>query len=326
VLLDKTGTLTIGQPHVTGVYATDGRAPADVMTAAVRAERYSEHPLAAAIVAAGVAAGRDGDPERAGADPTRAAAAAEVEVAPGRGVLLRDRGRVLAVGSRRFLDDCGIPVGAAAAQQADTLEADGQTVVFVAEGDEVIGLIAVADRPRAGVAAALGALRRMGVRDVTMLTGDNARVAAAVAGRLGIDFRAGLLPEDKIAYVRGLQAEGRRVAMIGDGINDAPALAQADVGIAMDAATGAALEAADVALMKDDWDLVAEAVRTGRSAFAVIRQNLVGTVAYNVVGITLAAVGLLPPVVAAAAQIIPDILILLNSSRLVKAGRLARGA
>ncbi|MDR7420443.1 MAG: cation-translocating P-type ATPase [Armatimonadota bacterium] len=323
VLLDKTGTLTVGQPHVTGVYSEDGRPAAEVLRVAASAERYSEHPLAAAVVAAARSAvdGRGADTAGAAADSSPPA---EVEITPGRGVVLRDRGRVVAVGSRRFLDERGIAAPAAAAHQASAVEADGQTAVFVAEDGAVIGVIALADRPRAGVGDTLAALRRLGVRDVTMLTGDNARAAAAVARDLGIGFRAELLPEDKIAHVRRLQAEGRTVAMIGDGINDAPALAQADVGVAMDAATGAALEAADVALMQDDWTLVTEALRTGRAAFAVIRQNLLGAVTYNVLGIALAVAGLLPPIAAAAAQIVPDILILLNSSRLLRTGRALR--
>jgi Cd2+/Zn2+-exporting ATPase/Cu+-exporting ATPase len=190
--------------------------------------------------------------------------------------------------------------------------------VYAAQGSAVIGTIAVADAPRPGVAESLAALRGLGIRQITMLTGDNPRVAAEIAGQLGIDYRAELLPEDKIAVVRKLQADGRTVAMVGDGINDAPALAQADVGIAMGTATAAALEAADVALLTGDWRLLPESVRMSRRAFAVIRQNLLGTLAYNGVGIALAALGLLPPVFAAAAQVIPDFVILLNSGRLLK--------
>jgi len=311
VLLDKTGTLTLGQPRVTGVIPAAGRTPDEVLALAARAERFSEHPLAAAIAAAGPIAG--------GSDVAGEVAARGVDIAPGRGVVLRERGRAIAVGSLRFVRDRGAAVPEPLAEHARDLEAGGQTVVAVAEGSAVVGLISLADRPRPGVARALAALRALGLRGVTMLTGDNARAAAAVAEALGVEYHAGLMPEDKIAYVRRLQAGGHVVAMIGDGINDAPALAQADVGIAMDAATGAALEAADVALLKDDWGLVPEAFRIGRSAFAVIRQNLLGAVAYNVVGITLAALGLLPPAVAAAAQVIPDVLILLNSSRLWRA-------
>ncbi|MDR7545476.1 MAG: cation-translocating P-type ATPase [Armatimonadota bacterium] len=327
VLLDKTGTLTLGQPQVTDVLPADGRTADEVLAVARRAERFSEHPLATAIVAAArPVAGGAGSIEDAGdmgVAPGRSAASVdaarvEIDIAPGRGVVLRDRDRQIAVGSRRFVEDRGVVVPQSLDERARDLEARGQTVVVIADGDAVIGLIALADRPRSGVDRALAVLRALGVREVMMLTGDNARAAAAVAEALGVTFRAGLLPEHKIAYVRRLQAEGHVVAMIGDGINDAPALAQADVGIAMDAATGAALEAADVALLVDDWDLVPEAVRIGRSAFAVIRQNLLGAVTYNVIGITLAALGLLPPIAAAAAQVIPDLLILLNSSRLLR--------
>jgi Cd2+/Zn2+-exporting ATPase/Cu+-exporting ATPase len=210
-------------------------------------------------------------------------------------------------------------VAAALEKQARVLEASGKTAVFVARDGGAVGVIAVADAPRPGVAAALADLRALGARQITMLTGDNPRVAATIAGDLGVEFQAELMPEDKITAVRRLQAEGRTVAMIGDGINDAPALSQADVGIAVGTATAAALEAADVVLLKDDWRLVPEAVRTGRRAFGIIRQNLIGTVAYNVFGIVLAMLGLLPPVLAASAQVIPDLLILLNAGRLLRA-------
>ena len=306
LLLDKTGTLTLGLPRVTGVVPVGSRRPEDVLATAARAERYSEHPIAEAVVAAA-------PPITGGSD------AAEVNVAPGRGVVLRADGQRVTVGSRRFMDEQAIAVPPSLADEGWRLEAEGQTVLYVAEDGTAIGAIAVADAPRPEVPEALTALRGMGIREITMLTGDNARVAGAVAGPLGIAYQAELLPEDKIAAVRRLQADGRVVAMVGDGINDAPALAQADVGIAMGVAgTAAALEAADVALMKDDWRLVPEAVRIGRSAFGVIRQNLVGAVAYNVIGITLAAVGWLPPPLAAAAQVIPDVIIILNSGRLLR--------
>ncbi len=308
LLLDKTGTLTLGQPRVTGVYPAEGRTPQDVLGIAASAERYSEHPIAAAIVAAArpIAGGSD------------AARVAEVEVSSGRGVVMQDgAGRVI-VGSRRLIAEQGLEVPPVLDDRSRGLEMRGQTAVFVARDGRVHGLIAVADAPRPGVAEALAALRALGLRRIMMLTGDNARVAGEIAGTLGIDYQAELLPEDKIGVVRRLQAEGRTVAMVGDGINDAPALAQADAGIAMGTATAAALEAADVALLKDDWRLVPEAVRMSRRAFGVIRQNLLGTLAYNMVGITLATLGLLPPVLAAAAQVIPDFLILMNSGRLLR--------
>ncbi len=314
VLLDKTGTVTLGRPLVTGVYPAQGIAREEVLRLAARAERYSEHPVAAAIVAASRAGSHHGHD----ADPP--SLAADVEITPGQGVVLRDPSGAITVGSRRFLEGRGLAVGAdleAGTGEAGPLE---QTVVYVANDGAILGAITVADAPRPEVPGALATLRTMGLGDVTVLTGDSERAAEGIARPLGVAFRAQMLPEDKIGEVRRLQAEGRMVAMVGDGINDAPALAQADVGIAMDAATSAALEAADVAIMENDWHLVPEAFRIGREAFGVIRQNLYGTVAYNVVGASLAAAGLLPPIFAAAAQVIPDLLILLNSGRLLGPG------
>jgi len=162
-------------------------------------------------------------------------------------------------------------------------------------------------------------LRGLGIRRLLLLTGDRREVAAAVARQLGIDFEAEVLPEQKIRVVERLQREGRVVAMVGDGINDAPALAQADVGIAMGVAgTDAAIEAAHVALMQDDWRVVPEAIRIGRRAFRTIKQNLWFTAGYNLVGMALAATGWLPPIGAAAAQSLPDVMVMLNSSRLLR--------
>jgi Cd2+/Zn2+-exporting ATPase/Cu+-exporting ATPase len=307
LLLDKTGTLTLGQPRLTGVHPADGRTADQVLAMAARAERFSEHPLAAAIVAAA------GAPPLAGGEGV-------VDASPGRGVVLREAAARIVVGSRRLLDEVGVPVPERLDALRRRLEAEGQTVVLVAEADATVGVIALADAPRLEVPAALAALRRLGFRRISMLTGDNPRAAAAVAGALGVDYQAALLPEGKIDEVRRLQREGRTVAMVGDGINDAPALAQADVGIAVGAATGAALEAADVAVVPENWMLLPHAVRLSRRAFGVIRQNLIGAAAYNVVGLALAAAGLLPPVLAAAAQVVPDLLILLNSSRLLRGG------
>ena len=178
----------------------------------------------------------------------------------------------------------------------------------------------VADVVRPEVKPALADLRRLGVRRFLLLTGDNARVAAAVADELGVEYRAELLPEDKIAVVKQLQAEGAVVMMVGDGINDAPALMQADIGVAMGVGTGVALEAADVALLRNDWTMVPEAIRISRRGVRTIRQNLGFTAVYNIVGLALAAVGILPPVWAAAAQSLPDVAIMLNSARLLRNG------
>ncbi|MDI6772006.1 MAG: cation-translocating P-type ATPase [bacterium] len=322
LLLDKTGTLTVGRPQVTSVHPVGGRTAAEVLAVAAIAERYSEHPAAAAVMAAvpsTISAPSWSEesflPSGGNED------AARIEVAPGRGVIVHEHGRQVVVGSQRLFAERDLPLPERLTDEAAALEAAGQTVLFVAEDGRTAGIIAVADAPRPEVPEALRALRAMGLERIMMLTGDNARAARAIADALGVECRAEMLPEDKIAVVRAFQAEGRVVAMVGDGINDAPALAQANVGIAMGATgTAAALEAADVAIMRDDWRLVPEAVRISREAFGVIRQNLYGTVAYNLTGIVLAAVGLLPPVLAAAAQVIPDFLILLNSGRLLRSG------
>jgi P-type Cu+ transporter len=237
---------------------------------------------------------------------------------PGRGVVGSVDGAEWAVGNRRLMEERGIPLAAADDAQGSALEAAGKTAFFVAHQGEIVGVIGVADVVRPEVKRAIADLKRLGVRRLLLLTGDHSRVAAAIAGELGLEYRADLLPQDKIAVVKHLQAEGAVVMMVGDGINDAPALAQANVGVAMGAGTGAALEAADVALLRNDWTMVPEAIRIGRRGVRTIQQNLGFTALYNVLGLALAAVGILPPVWAAAAQSLPDVAIMLNSARLLR--------
>jgi Cd2+/Zn2+-exporting ATPase/Cu+-exporting ATPase len=239
-------------------------------------------------------------------------------VFPGRGVSGTVASEVWLVGNRRLLTDHGVELDERTESDARRLEAGGATTFFLATSGRVTGVIAVADPIRPEVPSALAELRQLGVRRLLLLTGDSERVAAAVAGRLGIDYRAELLPEDKIGLIRELQAAGEVVMMVGDGVNDAPALMQADVGVAMGAGADVSLEAAGVALLGDDWRQVPEAIRIGRRSVRTIRQNLGFTAAYNLIGVSLAAVGLLPPVWAAAAQSLPDVAIMLNSSRLLR--------
>jgi Cd2+/Zn2+-exporting ATPase/Cu+-exporting ATPase len=196
---------------------------------------------------------------------------------------------------------------------------EGKTVIYVVREDELIGLLVAQDSLREEVPPAIAGLREVGLQEIVLLTGDDVRAAAPIAEALQLPFRAGLLPEDKISIVRDYQRQGHTVVMIGDGVNDAPALAQADVGIAMGAAgIDVAIEAAHMALMREDWMLVPELMRISRRTMGVVKLNLALAAAYNLVGLTLAAFGLLPPVVAAAAQSIPDIGILMNSSRLLR--------
>jgi len=307
LVVDKTGTLTHGEPRVTDVIALNGMDESALLRAAAAVEWRSEHPLARAIAREAQARGL--------ATP----AAESFTSLTGRGVAGTVDGTTWAIGNRRLLAERQVAPDPEVDATVRALEHAGKTTFFVAAEDSLAGLIAVADAARMEVKPALAELRRLGVRRVVLLTGDNERVAAAIAGQLGIeDYRADLLPEEKIAAVQELQSEGAVVMMVGDGVNDGPALVQADVGVAMGAAgTDVALEAADVALMRDDWAMVPEALVLGRRAAGTIRQNLGFTAAYNVVGIALAFLGILPPVWAAAAQSLPDVAIMGNSARLL---------
>jgi Cd2+/Zn2+-exporting ATPase/Cu+-exporting ATPase len=269
---------------------------------AASAERYSEHPVAGAVRAAALERGlKLSEPN-------------DFVSEPGKGVRATVDGKRVAVGNRRLLGDATVAPDAAAA-----LEAAGKTAFYVTVDEEPAGIIAVADTLRPQVPAAIQELRGMGVSEIELLTGDNERTAAALAAQVGVAYRANLLPEDKLRIVREYQAQGRVVVMVGDGVNDAPALAQADVGIAMGAAgADLAIEAADVALLRDDWSRVPELFRIAHRTMRVVRTNLGFTVLYNTVGLTLAAFGFLPPIWAAAAQSLPDLGVLANSSRLLK--------
>ena len=307
LVMDKTGTLTFGRPAVTDVLALNGLARAELLQMAAAAERLSEHPVAEAVIAA---AGDDGDPT---------GIPQSFEALAGMGVRAIWHGSEVLVGSHRLLEEHGVEMPGELEAQVSPWEEAGKTVFYVALDGQAAGALAVSDTLRPEVSEALADLRRLGIRRMLLLTGDNARTAQSLAGQLAVEHMAGLLPQDKIAVVRELQAAGSVVLMVGDGVNDAPALAQADIGVAMGVAgTDAALEAAPVALMRDDWRAVPEAVRIGRRTFRVIQQNLALGVVYNLVGISLAALGLLPPVAAAAGQSIPDLLVMFNSARLLR--------
>jgi Cd2+/Zn2+-exporting ATPase/Cu+-exporting ATPase len=308
LLIDKTGTVTLGRPQITDIVPLNGASEEELLNLVASAERYSEHPLAEAVRSAAQARHLSlAEPE-------------EFEAVPGLGVRARVNGALIAVGNRR-----AIPA-AASPSIAHELEAQGKTALFVARDGELIGALAAADTPRPEVPAALDAVREMGVRHIELLTGDNERTAAAlVEGVYGhtplrnLPYRANLLPEDKIAIVKEYQAQGHTVVMVGDGVNDAPALAQADVGIAMGAAgSDVAVEAAHIALMREDWTLVPEVFHIAQRTMRVVKLNIGFTAVYNVIGLTLAALGYLPPILAAAAQSIPDLGILANSSRLLR--------
>ena len=307
LVMDKTGTVTFGTPRVTEVVSLDHAPEAELLATAAAVERYSEHPVASAVLAEAQSRGLPvGTPE-------------VFEVVPGEGVTARVDAAEVLCGNERLMERRAVKISPSVLDQVRALESQGRTVVYVAEAQRLLGLIGVADTLRPEVPEALKRLRALGVRRLLLLTGDNERVARALADTLGVDYQAECLPEEKIEVVKRLQSEGAVVAMVGDGINDAPALVQADVGIAMGAAgTDAAIEAAHVALMRDDWRLVPEAVEIGRRAFRTIKQNLWFTATYNAVGIFLAGLGWLPPIGAAAAQSLPDVVVMANSSRLLR--------
>ncbi len=301
VLVDKTGTLTLGQPQITDVIPLNGLPDSEILALAASAERYSEHPLAEAVrVAARNQNILLSEPEN-------------FEAIPGMGIRAKVNGGFVTIGNRRFIPSAdSLPV-------TKQLEGQGKTLLFMERDGKLAGLLAAADTLRPEVPAALAELRALGIKHVALLTGDNEQTASALAGKLGVEYRADLLPENKIEIVKDYQAKGHIVVMVGDGVNDAPALAQADVGVAMGAAgTDIAIEAAHIALMREDWSLVPQAIRIARRTMGIIKMNLVFTTVYNVVGLSLAAFGILPPVLAAAAQSLPDIGILSNSARLLR--------
>jgi P-type Cu+ transporter len=312
VVLDKTGTLTAGKPAVTEVEPAPGatRTEAELLGLVAAVERASEHPLAAAIVAH--AAGR-GAPARE---------VAGFESVTGRGARGTVDGRAILVGNAAMLAEAGIET-APLRGRADALAAQGRTVVFAAVDGALAGIVAVADPVRPTSREAVARLRRMGL-EVVMLTGDARATAEAVAREAGVErVVAGVLPAGKVAEVERLQAEGKIVAMVGDGINDAPALARADVGVAMGGGTDVAVEAADVTLMRPDLRAVADAIALSRRTMRTMRQNLFWAFAYNVVGIPIAAgvlypaIGLmLSPVLASAAMAMSSVSVVSNSLRL----------
>ena len=301
VLVDKTGTLTLGQPQITDVISLNGLSNDDILTLAASAEYYSEHPLAEAVRVAARAQNLKLDEPQ------------NFESIPGMGVRAGINGSSVTIGNRRLISTTdSLPV-------VKQLEEQGKTLLFLSCNNQLAGILAASDTLRAEVPTALAELRALGIKHVELLTGDNERTASALAEKIGVEFRANLLPENKIEIVKAYQSKGHMVVMIGDGVNDAPALAQSDIGIAMGAAgTDIAIEAAHIALMREDWTLVPEVVRIARRTMRIVRMNLAFTAVYNIVGLALAAFGILPPVLAAAAQSLPDLGILTNSARLLR--------
>ncbi|MCL7367880.1 heavy metal translocating P-type ATPase [Streptomyces ardesiacus] len=298
VVLDKTGTVTTGRMTLHEVYAAEGTDEEELLRLAGAVEHASEHPVARAVAA--------GAEERLGALP----GVEDFENVPGRGVRARVAGREVAVG--RLYD--GLPPDVAAAR--DEAERRGRTAVVVGWDGEARGVVAVADAVKETSAEAVTRLRRLGLTPV-LLTGDNRRVAESVAAAVGIDeVIAEVLPEEKAAVVERLRAEGRTVAMVGDGVNDAAALATADLGLAMGTGTDAAIEAGDLTLVRGDLRVAADAIRLSRRTLSTIKGNLVWAFGYNVAALPLAAAGLLNPMIAGAAMAFSSVFVVTNSLRL----------
>jgi Cd2+/Zn2+-exporting ATPase/Cu+-exporting ATPase len=315
LLIDKTGTLTLGRPEIVDFRFFDDRLASrfsknDILRLAGTAERYSEHPLAEAVRQAAHDAGVSLDEPH------------EFESLPGIGVRALALGHRVEVGNRRMFAH-ELAEDADRRRVVDDLEAQGKTLLFVALDGELVSLLAAADTLRPEVPGALRMIQDLGMHQIELLTGDHQRAATVLTDALGdsinLRVRADLLPEDKIQIVKDYQSQGHVVVMVGDGVNDAPALAQADVGIAMGAAgSDVAIEAAHIALMRDDWRLVPECFRIAHRTMSVVKLNIAFTTVYNVLGLSLAALGFLPPILAAAAQSLPDLGILANSSRLLR--------
>jgi Cu+-exporting ATPase len=307
ILLDKTGTVTTGVMSVVEVVPARGESAEEVLRVAGALENGSEHPIAHAVVAAAARPGSRASVEDFGNDE-------------GLGVHGVVDGRAVVVGRPALLADRSIELPDDLADAMGRLRRNGSTVVAVAWDGRARGLVAVADTVRETSAVAIERLRALGLRPV-LLTGDHESVARTVAGQVGLDADAGevvadVLPQDKVTAVRRLQQEGRVVAMVGDGVNDAAALATADLGIAMGAGSDVAILASDLTLVRNDLLVAADAIRLSRRTLAVIKGNLFWAFAYNVAAIPLAALGLLNPMLAGAAMALSSLFVVTNSLRL----------
>jgi Cu+-exporting ATPase len=310
LVIDKTGTLTEGRPKLTDLVAAEGFGEAELLALAAALEKSSEHPLAEAIV--------DGAKERG----ITVADAQGFEAVTGKGVVARIAGGEAAIGNEAMMTERGVDVAPLVAR-ADALRGDGRTVMFVAGDRRLAGIVAVADPVKASTPDAIRALHARGLK-IIMATGDNERTARAVAVKLGIDdIRAGVLPEGKKALIDELRAGGAHVAMAGDGVNDAPALAAADVGIAMGTGADVAMESAGITLVKGDLGGIVRARTLAEATLSNIKQNLFFAFVYNVLGVPVAAgilyplIGmLLSPMIAAAAMSLSSVSVIANALRL----------
>jgi len=306
VVLDKTGTLTLGIPEVTAVRTLDDATENDVLQTAAIAEQHSEHPLGEAIVRGA----------RARNLPLREYS--QLRYLPGKGIVVEESGTRIMVGTSALFEEHGVPVPANALSEADDHDGAGKTAVLVGRDRRVIGAVTLADQLRAEAREAVNNLKTQGYR-VILLTGDSSDAAKTIGRELGVDESIGnLLPEQKVEKIQALLRAGRKVAMVGDGVNDAPALAEATVGIAMGQGTDVALETADVTLMTSDLSRLVEVLAISKRCYRVIMFNFFGTISVDTIGIVLAFFGMLAPIVAALIHVGSELAFILNSARLFR--------
>jgi Cd2+/Zn2+-exporting ATPase len=307
VAFDKTGTLTLGRPVVNEVFATNSVNADQILAYAATAEKFSEHPIGRALVTAG------NHHTLQFGDPT------DFNVLPGFGISAQVDGHRVTIGNRTLLMERGIPWSSELESQASALELEGSTIIPVALDNQVIGLISLVDIPRLEAKQAITELKQLGIHEMIMITGDNPRTAERITRELGIDrFYAEILPQDKLKIIQELQAQGHRVLFAGDGVNDAPALAAADIGVAMGlAGTDLALETADIGLMADEIERLPQIIALSRKTLGVIRQNVIFSMSMNVLAVILGGFGIIGPVIGALMHELSALPVLANSSRMI---------
>jgi heavy metal translocating P-type ATPase len=304
IVLDKTGTLTMGVPEVTGIRVADGATENEVLENAAMAEQHSEHPIGEAVI------------RKARSAKVALRGYSDLQYVPGKGVTCLDRGSKIVVGTRTLLEENGIDPNGAASLVSETKP--GETLVYVGREREILGALTIADQLRREAIQAVDQLKKLGYRTV-LLSGDSSEAASAIGSQLGVHEAIGnLLPEQKLEKVRELLQQGRKVAMVGDGVNDAPALAEATVGIAMGGGTDVALETADITLMTSDLSRLVEVLNIAKRCYRVIKFNFWGTIAVDTLGIVLAFFGLLAPIIAALIHVGSELAFILNSARLFR--------
>lgn len=308
VVFDKTGTLTLGEPQVTDVKGFDDHDDRDIITFAAIAELHSEHHLADAVA------------RKALEYNVTVPVHQSCQIIAGKGVICEYVDTTIIMGNRELMTDNDLDVPRTVEEYMREREDEGKTTMIIAHDHHVCGVISVADVVRKETVEGLKELRLLGIQDFIMMTGDTKRAAKAIAKQVGInEVMAEMLPQDKVEAVRDLVKQGKTVLMVGDGVNDAPAITEASVGVAMGVAgSDVAIETADVVLMTDDFRNIAQAIRIGKRAVTNIKENIGASILFNVLGITLASVGILSPIMAAAVHALPDVILFLNASRLLK--------